>query len=58
MKNPNDAHIRKARNHVIHLQSFIGMPMWNWNGRNPTLSEIRDFDRLVLAQQKKQAVWA
>lgn len=40
---------RKFTNQVSHLSGFIGMPMWN--GRNPTLSEIREFDRRVLEQQ-------
>jgi len=46
MKNTQD---RKFERQVNHLQSFIGMP--HWNGRNPTLSEIREYDRLILEQQ-------
>lgn len=46
MKNRQD---RKFDNQVNHLQSFIGMP--HWNGRNPTLSEIREYDRLILEKQ-------
>jgi len=34
---------------VSHLQSFIGMPMWN--GRKPTISEIREYDRQLLEKQ-------
>jgi len=32
-----------------HLQSFIGMPMWD--GRKPTISEIREYDRRLLEKQ-------
>lgn len=45
----NDQQNRKLRNQVSHLSGFIGMPMWN--GRNPTLSEIREYDRRLLEQQ-------
>ena len=34
---------------INHLQSFIGMPMWN--GRNPTLAEIREYDRRLIEKQ-------
>ena len=40
---------RKFKKQVSHLSGFIGMPMWN--GRNPTLSEIREYDRRILEQQ-------
>lgn len=42
---------RKFEKQVSHLSGFIGMPMWN--GRNPSLSEIREFDRRILEQQVK-----
>ena len=31
------------------MSGFIGMPMWN--GRNPSLSEIREYDRYILEKQ-------
>lgn len=34
---------------INHLQSLTGMPMWN--GRNPSISEIRAYERRVLEQQ-------
>ena len=40
---------RKLEKQVNHLQSFIGMPMWN--GHNPSLSEIREYDRRLLEKQ-------
>ena len=46
MKNKQD---RKFDRQVSHLQSFIGMP--HWNGRNPTLSEIREYDRRLIEKQ-------
>ena len=53
MKNSNYAEHnyqdRKFRNQVSHLSGFIGMPIWY--GRNPTLSEIREYDRRVLEKQ-------
>ena len=58
--NSNSQNI-KFNKQVSHLSSFVGMPMWN--GRNPTLSEIREFDRRVLEQQalgfeaKKQSIF-
>lgn len=48
MKNNND---RKFEKQVNHLQGFIGMPMWN--GRNPSLNEIREYDRRIIEQQAK-----
>jgi len=49
MKNSNNNQHRKFKNQLNHMQSFIGMPMWN--GRNPSLSEIREYDRLLLEKQ-------
>jgi len=53
MKNDNfnkqNKQDRKFRQQSYHLSSFIGMPMWN--GRNPSLSEIREFDRRILEKQ-------
>ena len=40
---------RKLRKQVNHLSGFIGMPMWN--GSNPSLSEIREYDRRLLEKQ-------
>ncbi len=31
------------------MSGFIGMPMWNY--KNPSLAEIREYDRRILAQQ-------
>ena len=42
---------RKLRKQVSHLSGFIGMPMWN--GRNPSLNEIREYDRRIIEQQTK-----
>ena len=49
MKNSNYQQDMKFNNQVNHLQSFIGMSMWN--GRNPSLSEIREYDRQLLEKQ-------
>ena len=46
MKNINH---RKFERQVNHLQSFVGMPHWNY--RNPSIEEIREFDRRILEQQ-------
>ena len=32
------------------MQGFIGMPQWNY--RNPSLAEIREYDRRILEQQE------
>ena len=34
---------------INHLQSLTGMPMWN--GRNPSISQIRAYERRLLEQQ-------
>ncbi|WP_299878954.1 hypothetical protein [uncultured Cocleimonas sp.] len=47
--NSNNNLDRKFEKQVSHLSGFIGMPMWN--GRNPTLSEIREYDRRLLERQ-------
>lgn len=47
--NNSNKHDRNFNNQVNHLHSFIGMPMWN--GRNPSISEIRAFNRRLLEQQ-------
>ena len=49
MKNSNNKQDRKFEKQVSHLQSFIGMPLWN--GRSPSLSEIREYDRRLLEKQ-------
>lgn len=49
MKNSKNNQDRKFKNQVNHIHSFIGMPLWN--GRNPSLSEIREYDRLILEKQ-------
>ncbi len=49
MKNSNNIQDIKFEKQVNHLQNFIGMPMWN--GRNPSLSEIREYDRRILEKQ-------
>ena len=41
----------KFEKQVSHMQGFIGMPMWNY--RNPSLSEIREYDRRILELQAK-----
>ncbi len=49
MKNSNHKQDIKFRKQVSHLSGFIGMPMWN--GRSPSLSEIREYDRRILEKQ-------
>ncbi len=49
MKYSNNRQYRKFEKQVNHLSGFIGMPVWN--GRNPSLSEIREYDRRVLEKQ-------
>lgn len=39
----------KFERKINHLQSLTGMPMWN--GRNPSISEIRAYERRLLEQQ-------
>ncbi|MEH6456947.1 MAG: hypothetical protein V7749_11525 [Cocleimonas sp.] len=39
----------KFEKKVNHMSSFIGMPMWN--GHNPSLTEIREYDRRLLEKQ-------
>jgi hypothetical protein len=53
MENRNYKQHRKFKNQVNHMQGFIGMPMWNY--RNPSLSEIREYDRRVLELQAQQS---
>ena len=48
-RNSNNNLDRKFVKQVSHLSGFIGMP--TWNGRNPTLSETREYDRLILEKQ-------
>ncbi|MGK0272734.1 MAG: hypothetical protein ACI88H_003407 [Cocleimonas sp.] len=48
-RNQNNTQDRKFKNQVSHLSGFIGMPMWN--GRNPSLAEIREYDRRILEKQ-------
>ena len=49
MRNLNYKQERKFKKQVSHLSGFVGMPMWN--GRNPSLSDIREFDRRILEKQ-------
>jgi len=49
VKNSNNKQDRKFRKKVSQMSGFIGMPMWN--GRNPSLSEIREYDRHILEKQ-------
>ena len=49
MKNSNHKQDMKFRKQVSHMSGFIGMPMWN--GRSPSLSEIREYDRRILEKQ-------
>ena len=51
MKNSNYKHNRKFERQVSHMQGFIGMPQWNY--RNPSLEEIREYDRRILEEQAK-----
>lgn len=55
MKNNNSnqsyKHEKKFTKQINHMSSFIGMPMWN--GRNPTLSEIREYDRRLIERQSQ-----
>ena len=41
----------KFEKQVNHMQGFIGIPMWNY--RNPSLSEIREYDRRIIELQAK-----
>ncbi len=49
MKNSNNKQDMKFNNQVNHMQGFIGMPQWNY--RNPSLSESREYDRRILEKQ-------
>ncbi len=39
----------KFERKINHLQSLTGMPMWN--GRNPSISQIRAYERRLMEQQ-------
>lgn len=49
MKTNDNEQVRKFKNQLNHLQSFIGMPLENRH--KPSLSEIRENDRRLLEKQ-------
>lgn len=55
MKNGNykhtNTHDKKFTKQVNHLSSFIGMPMWH--GQNPSLEDIREYDRRLIERQSQ-----